>query len=72
MSICLFVCFLDLFVFCFNHQGTPTETFSENFLNICLDLAEILRTIKLDWCDGGGEGKKGRREEGEKGRREEG
>ena len=32
-------------------------------MKIGLDLAEILRISKLDWCDGGGEGEKGRREE---------
>ena len=37
-------------------------------MKIRLDLAEILRISKLDWRDGGGEGKKGRREgEGERG-----
>ena len=35
-------------------------------MKIGLDLAEILRISKLDWRDGGGEGKeKGRREGGE-------
>ena len=41
MFICLFI---DLFVFCFNHSGTPTESSPENFVKIQLDLAEILRT----------------------------
>ena len=27
-------------------------------MKIGLDLAEILRISKLDWCDGGGEGEK--------------
>ena len=39
--------------------------FPPNFVKIGLDLAEILRISKLDWHDGGGEGKK----EKEKGRR---
>ena len=35
-------------------------------MKIRLDLAEILRISKLDWCDGGEEGRKGRKEgEGE-------
>ena len=62
----MFVClFGDRFVFFyFNHLGTPTGIYPENFVKIPLDLAEILRIIKLDWHDrGGGE------EEGEKGRR---
>ena len=34
-------------------------------MKIPLDLAEILRISKLDWCDGGGEGeKKGRMRRG--------
>ena len=48
-----------MFVFYFNHSGTPKESFPENFVKIRLDLAEILRIRKLDWHDGG---KKGRRE----------
>ena len=45
----LFVClFIDLFGFCFSHSGTPTESSSENFVNIRLDLADILRIRKLD------------------------
>ena len=60
MFVCLFV---DRFVFYFNHLGTPTGIYPENFVKISLDLAEILRISKLDWRDGGGEGKK------EKGRR---
>ena len=55
--------FIDLFVFCFNHSRTPTESSTENFVMIRLDLPEILRISKLDWRDGGGEGEKGRREE---------
>ena len=54
MSICLFVCFFVYrFVFmCFNHGRIPTGIFPQNFLKIRLDLAEILRIRKLDWCDG--------------------
>ena len=63
----MFVClFIDLFVFYFNHHKTPTGSFLENFVKIGLDLAEILMISKLDWRDGGGEGKKGRRGEGKK------
>ena len=51
--------FIDLFFFYFNHLGTPTGIYPENFVKIGLDLAEILRISKLDWRDGGG--KKGRR-----------
>ena len=36
--------------------------YPQNFMKIGLDLAEILRISKLDWRDGGEEGKKGRRE----------
>ena len=62
MYICLFVClFIDLFVSYFNHLGITTDIYPENFVKIQLDLAEILRVSKLDWCDGEGEGKeKGR------------
>ena len=42
----------------------PKGSFTQNFAKIGLDLAEILRISKLDWCDGEEEGKKGRREEG--------
>ena len=50
LFVCLFVClFIYLFVFCFNHCCTPQESSPENFLNIRLDLAEILRIKKLDW-----------------------
>ena len=54
--------FIDLFVFRFNHPGTPTGSFPENFVMIQLVLAEILRIRKLDWHDGreGREGEKGR------------
>ena len=43
---CLFVClfvrlFADLFIFYFNHLGTPTGIYPEKFVNIGLDLAEI-------------------------------
>ena len=51
--------YLSVF-FCFNHCGTPTESFPENFVKIQLDLAKILRISKLDWRDGGGK-EKGRR-----------
>ena len=65
LFVCLFVCLFIFFVFfCFNHSETPTENFLENFVKIWLDLAEILRTGKLDWRDGGGGeegGKKGKR-----------
>ena len=58
--------FIDLFDFCFNYHRTPTGSFPDNVAKIRLDLAEILRISKLDWRDGGGEGKKkGRRGEGE-------
>ena len=49
LFVCLFVCLYDLFVFCFNHSGTPTESSTENFVKIRLDLAEILTIRKLDW-----------------------
>ena len=42
-SVCLFV---DL-IFCFNHLGTPSGNFSENFAKIQLDLAKIFRTWKM-------------------------
>ena len=39
----MFVClFIDLF-FYFNHLGTPTGSYPENFVKIQLDLAEIFR-----------------------------
>ena len=61
----MFVClFIDLIVFCFNHCGTPTGSFPENFVKIRRDLAEIFMISKLDWRDGGEGKKKGRREEG--------
>ena len=47
--VCLFVCLFIWFVFCFNHSGTPTESSTENFVKIRLDLAEILTIRKLDW-----------------------
>ena len=61
MFICLFVClFVYIFViFCFNHRRIPKGSFTQNFVKIRLDLAEILTISKLDWRDGG-EGKKGR------------
>ena len=43
MFICLFV---DLFIFYFNHLGTPTGIYPENFMKIGLDLAEIYRILK--------------------------
>ena len=51
MFICLFFVqlFIDLFVLCFNHLGTPTGSYPKNFVKIGLDLAEILRIRKLDW-----------------------
>ena len=51
MFICLFVSclFIDLFVYYFNHLGTPTGKYPENFVKISLDLAEIIRIRKLDW-----------------------
>ena len=64
MFICLFVClFIYSFVFCFNHRRIPKGSFPQNFVKIGLDLAEILRISKLDWGDGGGKGKEGRRRE---------
>ena len=43
LFVCLFVClFIDLF-FYFNHLGTPTEIYPENFVKIRLDLAEIFK-----------------------------
>merc|ERR1711867_367537 len=63
MFICLFVClFIYSLVFCFNHLRIPKGSFPQNFVKIGLDLAEILRISKLDWCDGGGE--EGRRRGG--------
>ena len=64
MFICLFVClFVYIFIiFCFNHRRLPKGSFTQNFVKIGLDLAEILRISKLDWHTGG-EGK-GRRGEG--------
>ena len=49
MFVCLFVCLYDLFVFSFNHSETPTESSPEHFVQIRLDLAEILRIRILDW-----------------------
>ena len=47
MFVCLFVClFVDLFVLLFNHLGTPTGMYPENFVKIRLDLAEIYRILK--------------------------
>ena len=63
MFICLFVClFVYIFIiFCFNHRGIPKGSFPQKFVKIGLDLAEILRISKLDWRDGGGKEKEGRR-----------
>ena len=47
MLVCLFVClFVDPFVFYFNHLGTPTGMYPENFVKIRLDLAELYRILK--------------------------
>ena len=47
MFICLFVFLLVyIFVFYFNHLGTPTEIYPENFVKIQLDLAEIFSIHK--------------------------
>ena len=40
---CMFFWSMDLFVFCFNHHGTPKESFPERFLKIWLDLVEIFK-----------------------------
>ena len=51
LFVCLFVClFMDLFVFCFNHLGTSTGSYSENFLKTRLDLYEIFRILKMFIC----------------------
>ena len=57
--------FIYSFVFCFNHRRIPKGSFPQKFVKIGLDLAEILRISKLDWRDGGGKEKEGRREGGE-------
>ena len=49
LFVCLFVCLCICLFFCFNHSGTPTESSPENFVNIRLDFAEILRIRKLYW-----------------------
>merc|ERR1711875_209149 len=49
LFVCLFVCLLNSGFFYFNHLGTPTGIYPENFVKIPLDLAEILRIRKLDW-----------------------
>ena len=49
MILCLFVCLCICF-FCFNHGGTPTESFPENFVKIQLDLPEIFRIWKMFIC----------------------
>ena len=55
--------FIYSFVFCFNHRRIPKGSFPQNFVKIGLDLAEILRISKLDWRDGEGGKKEGRRRE---------
>ena len=40
------------FGYFFIHHGTPIGSFTESFVKIRPDLAEI-RIRKLDWCDGG-------------------
>ena len=65
LLVCLFFVYRFVSSFYFNHRGTPTGSFPDNFMNIRFDLAEILRIRKLDWRDRGGGGK-GR--EGKKGR----
>ena len=66
--ICLYVCLFAyrfLCFFYFNHHRIPRGSFPQNFVKIRLDLAEILRIGKLDWCDGGkGREGKGRRRGG--------
>ena len=48
MFICLFVCLFVFWLvfFYFNHLGTPTGMYPENFVKIRLDLAEIYRILK--------------------------
>ena len=49
MFICWFVCIVVYWLVCFfyfNHLGTPTGIYSENFVKIQLDLAEIFRISK--------------------------
>ena len=48
----------------FNHCKIPKGSFPQNFVRIGLDLAEILRISKLDWHEGEGGEKEGRRREG--------
>ena len=44
LFVCLYVClFVELFVFYPNHLRTHTGIYSENFVRIGLDLAEIIR-----------------------------
>ena len=46
---CMYVIALVfVWFFCFNHSGTPTGSFPENFMKIQLDLAEILWIRKLE------------------------
>ena len=57
MFIGLFVCSYMYLFFVLIITGS----FPELFVKIWLDLAEILRSSKLDWHDGGGKEKEGRR-----------
>ena len=50
LFVCFFLFFMDLFVFCFNHRGTHTKSSPENFVKIGLDLAEIIRILKMFIC----------------------
>ena len=62
LFVCLFVClFIYSFVFCFNHHRISKGSFTQNFVKIGHDLAEILRISKLDWHDGRRKKEKGRR-----------
>ena len=50
-NVYLFFClFIDLFVFYFNNLGTTTGSYPENFVKIGLDLAEIIRILKMFIC----------------------
>ena len=44
--VCFFL-FIDFFVFCFNHHGTPTWRFPQSLVKIQLDLAKVLGSIKF-------------------------
>ena len=51
MFVCLFVrLFVCLLVFYFNHLGTLTEIYPENFVKIRLDLAEIFKIKNMFIC----------------------